>query len=182
MTPWLKIALFTNLVYWAVFVTLAVRRRPGVAAIVLGVMHMLLAGVVSVAPIRSFVDPDYPGFRIGVLQFEHRAATPVAASILLWALTCAFLLAGRARGRRPVRGEPAPRHPAVRNRRPHPVRRAPDDQRPAGRDPHGDPLRRRTGAQRVVVGTEGGAPDGFVAVLRSPAARRRQGHPKASNG
>ena len=98
MTPWLKIALVTNLVYWAVFVSLAVRRKPGAAAIVLGVMHMLLAGVVSVAPIRSFVDPAYPGFRVGVLHFEHRAATLPSALMLVWALASAFLLASRARG------------------------------------------------------------------------------------
>jgi hypothetical protein len=98
MTPWIKIALITNLVYWAVFVSLAIRRRPGAGAIVLGVMHMLLAGVVSVAPIRSFVDADYPGFRIGVLHFEHRGATLPATIILVWALSSAFLLASRARG------------------------------------------------------------------------------------
>ena len=98
MTPWLKIALVTNVVYWAVFVTLAVRRKPGAAAIVLGVMHMLLAGVVSVAPIRSFVDPEYPGFRMGLLHFEHRAATLPSALMLVSALASAFLLASRARG------------------------------------------------------------------------------------
>ena len=72
MTPWIAIALVTNLVYWAVFVTLAVRRRPGAGAVALGVMHMLLAAAFSVAPFRSFVDPAYPGFRLGMLHFEHR--------------------------------------------------------------------------------------------------------------
>ncbi len=98
MTPWLKIALVTNLLYWAVFVFLGVRQRPGAAAVVLGVMHMLLAGVVSVAPIRSFIDPAYPGFRVGLLHFEHRAATLPAAILFVWALSCAFLLAARAQG------------------------------------------------------------------------------------
>jgi hypothetical protein len=98
MTPWLKIALVTNLLYWAVFVFLAVRRRPGAAAVVLGVMHLLLAGVVSVAPIRSFIDPAYPGFRVGLLHFEHRAATLPATILFVRALSCAFLLAARARG------------------------------------------------------------------------------------
>ena len=88
----------TNLVFWTVFVCLLTRRRPGFAAAALGVMHMLLAGVVSVAPFRSFVDPAYPGFRMGLLHFEHRAATFPTLLLLVWALSAAFILASRARG------------------------------------------------------------------------------------
>jgi len=98
MTPWIAIALVTNLLYWAVFVTLAVRRRPGAAAVTLGVMHMLLAAAFSVAPFRSFVDPDYPGFRLGMLHLEHRAATLPTALLLAWALSAALILASRGRG------------------------------------------------------------------------------------
>ena len=98
MTPWLWIALVTSLIYWTVFVYLLARRRPGLAAAALGVMHMLLAGVVSVAPIRSFVDPAYPGFRMGLLHFEHRAATLPTLLLLVWALGAAFILASGARG------------------------------------------------------------------------------------
>jgi hypothetical protein len=98
MTPWLRIALVTNLIYWAVFLTLAVRRRPGASAVVLGVMHMLLAATFSVAPFRSFVDPGYPGFRMGMLHFEHRAATLPTALLLVWALSSALILASRGRG------------------------------------------------------------------------------------
>ena len=98
MTPWIAIALVTNLLYWAVFVTLAVRRRPGAAAVTLGVMHMLLAAAFSVAPFRSFVDPDYPGFRLGMLHFEHRAATLPTALLLAWALSAALILVSRGRG------------------------------------------------------------------------------------
>jgi hypothetical protein len=61
-------------------------------------MHMLLAGVMSVAPFRSFVDPAYPGFRLGLLHFEHRAATLPAALLFAWALSAAFILASRTRG------------------------------------------------------------------------------------
>jgi hypothetical protein len=98
MTPWLWIALVTNLIYWAVFVTVVLRRRPGTSAVVLGVMHMLIAGVFSVAPIRSFVDPDYPGFQLGRLHFEHRAATLPTLLLLVWGLSSALILASRARG------------------------------------------------------------------------------------
>jgi hypothetical protein len=99
MTPWIAIALVTNLVYWAVFLSLAVRNRPGVGAVILGVMHMLLAAAMSVAPFRSFLDPAYPGFGLGLLRFEHRAATLPTALLLAWALTSAFLLARGAQGR-----------------------------------------------------------------------------------
>jgi hypothetical protein len=98
MTPWIAIALVTNVVYWAVFVTLAVRRRPGAGAVTLGVMHMLLAAAFSVAPFRSFVDPGYPGFRLGMLHFEHGAATLPTALLLAWALFAALILASRGSG------------------------------------------------------------------------------------
>ena len=100
MTRWLAIALVTNLVYWAVFVYLARRHRPGAGAVTLGVMHMLLAGVLSVAPIRSFLDPDYPGFGVGLLHFEKRAATLPASLLFLWALASALILASGSRGRK----------------------------------------------------------------------------------
>ncbi len=98
MTLWIAFALGTNLVYWAFLVYLAARRRPGAAAVALGVMHMLLAAALSVAPFRSFVDPDYPGFRLGVLHFEKRAATLPTALLLAWALGSALILASRGRG------------------------------------------------------------------------------------
>jgi hypothetical protein len=100
MTPWLWIALVTNLVYGAVFVHLVRRHRPGKTAVTLGVMHMLLAGVLSVAPIRSFIDPDYPGFGVGLLHFEKRAATLPASLLFLWALGSALILASGSRGRK----------------------------------------------------------------------------------
>jgi hypothetical protein len=98
MSPWIAIALVTNLVYWTAFVYLSARRRPGPGAVTLGVMHMLLAAAMSVAPFRSLVDPAYPGFRLGLLEFEHRAATLPTLLLLLWALSAAFILASRARG------------------------------------------------------------------------------------
>lgn len=100
MTPWLWMALVTNLVYGAVFVYLVRRHRPGKTAVTLGAMHMLLAGVLSVAPIRSFIDPDYPGFGVGLLHFEKRAATLPASLLFLWALGSALILASGSRGRK----------------------------------------------------------------------------------
>ena len=99
MSPWLLIALLTNLVYWIAFVYLAYRNRPTVPAAALGVMHMLVTAALSVAPSRSFFDPDYPGFGLGILHFEKRAATLPTALLLLWALSSALILAARGRGK-----------------------------------------------------------------------------------
>ena len=99
MTPWIPIALVTNLAYLIVFTYLVIRFRPGIAATLLGVMHLLLAAAMSVAPFRSFLDPNYPGFRLGMLHFEKRAATLPTALLLAWALGSALILASRRRDR-----------------------------------------------------------------------------------
>ena len=91
MSGWIAIFLVTNVIYWAIFITLAVRHRPGAAAVGLGVMHMLLAAALSVAPFRSFLDSDYPGFVLGVLRFQKRGATLPVALLLLWALASAMM-------------------------------------------------------------------------------------------
>ena len=59
-----------------------------------------MRGAFSVAPFRSFLDPAYPGFRLGLLHFDNRAATLPTALLLIWSLTSAFLLASGARGPR----------------------------------------------------------------------------------
>jgi hypothetical protein len=99
MTLWLWIALISNLIYGTVFAILARRRRAGAAAIVVGVVHLLLAGVFSVAPIRSAIDPHYPGLAFGILRFEGRSAVLPAATVLIWALSCAFVAVGKGAGR-----------------------------------------------------------------------------------
>ncbi len=99
MTPWLWIALVSNLIYWSLFALLVVRHRPGAARAAVGVLHLLLAGVGSVAPIRSFIDPAYPGLGLGLLRFEGRDATLPATVLLVWALACAYLAAVKGTGR-----------------------------------------------------------------------------------
>ncbi len=99
MTPWLWIALVSNLTFWAVFVALLLRHRPGATRTVVGVLHLLLAAFFSVAPIRSLIDPAYPGLGFGVLRFEGRGATLPATLVLVWALACAYLAVTRGAGR-----------------------------------------------------------------------------------
>jgi|KBSSwiStaDraftv2_1062776.scaffolds.fasta_scaffold853796_2 hypothetical protein len=99
MAIWFRIAIVLNIIYWAVFLYLLSRRRWNIPALAVGILHMLFAAVVSVAPIRSLLDPDYPGYGLGVLHFEKRAVALPAAIILGWALTAAWVAVGKGRGR-----------------------------------------------------------------------------------
>lgn len=99
MTPWLWIAVVSNLIYWTVFAILVKRGRAGAAGIVVGLVHLLLAAIFSVAPIRSAIDPNYPGLAFGILRFEGRSAVIPAAVVLIWALACAYLAVGKGAGR-----------------------------------------------------------------------------------
>jgi hypothetical protein len=99
MAIWFQIALVLNVIYWAIFFYLLSRRRWNVAALAVGIFHMMFAAIVSVAPIRSLLDPDYIGYGLGVLQFEKRAVALPAALILGWALAAAWVAVGMGRGR-----------------------------------------------------------------------------------
>jgi len=99
MAIWFKIALVLNLVYWMVFFYLVSRRRWTGVGLAVGIFHMFFASLVSVAPIRSLLDPDYVGYGLGVLHFEKRAVAFPAAVILSWALASAWLAVGKGRGR-----------------------------------------------------------------------------------
>ena len=99
MAIWFQIALLLNVVYWVIFFYLLSRRRRDIPALAVGVFHMLFASVVSVAPIRSLIDPDYAGYGLGVLHFEKRAVALPAALILGWALAAAWVAVGKSRGR-----------------------------------------------------------------------------------
>jgi hypothetical protein len=99
MAIWFQIAIVLNVCYWVVFFYLLSRRRWNVPALTVGIFHMLFAGVVSVAPIRSLLDPDYAGYGLGVLQLEKRAVVLPATLILAWALASAWVAVGKGTGR-----------------------------------------------------------------------------------
>jgi hypothetical protein len=102
MTPWLWIALVANLVYWSAFAYLAKRhhaRPPRRAALAVGVLHMLFATPLVVAPIRSLLDPHYVGYQLGLVRFEGRAAFVPATLFLAWALASAWIAVTRRFGR-----------------------------------------------------------------------------------
>jgi hypothetical protein len=98
MAIWFQIVLALNVLYWAVFFYLLSRRHWNIPALAVGILHMLFAAVVSVAPIRSLLDPDYIGYGLGVIQFEKRAVALPAALILVWALAAAWIAVGKGTG------------------------------------------------------------------------------------
>ncbi|HVG28719.1 MAG TPA: hypothetical protein VM864_03270 [Pyrinomonadaceae bacterium] len=102
MAIWFQIAILSNLLYWSVFLySLATRRaRLTKGALAVGVLHMLFAALLSVAPSRSWLDPNYGDFGLGFLRFNGRAATLPATMLLAWSLASAWLAAAGARGRR----------------------------------------------------------------------------------
>jgi hypothetical protein len=99
MAIWFKIAIPLNILYWAIFFYLLSRRRWSWSALMVGLFHMLFAGVCSVAPIRSLIDPNYIGFGVGVIQFAGSSAALPAALILSWALFAAWVAVGKGSGR-----------------------------------------------------------------------------------
>jgi hypothetical protein len=99
MTLWLWIALVANLVYWSGFAYLAKRHRARGAALAVGVLHMLFATPLVVAPIRSLIDPHYVGYQLGLVRFEGRSAFVPATLFLAWALASAWIAVTRRFGR-----------------------------------------------------------------------------------
>ena len=99
MTPWLWIALLSNTIYWTFFALLLKRKRWTKSGLLVGIVHLLVAAIFSVAPFRSALDPAYPGFQFGLLHFEGTATVLPAATLLISALTCAYLAITKQSGR-----------------------------------------------------------------------------------
>ena len=99
MAIWFKIAIALNLIYWTIFFVLLARRRWTVAGLMIGIFHMLFAATVSVAPIRSTLDPQYTNFGVGFIQFHGQAAALPSALLLCWALFAAWVAVGTGKGR-----------------------------------------------------------------------------------
>jgi hypothetical protein len=99
MAIWFWLALVANISVWSVFFYLVSRRRWNVAALTVGLLHMLFSVILSVAPFRSFLDPNYPGLGLGFLRFEGMAATLPATLIFSWAVAAAFIAVAKGKGR-----------------------------------------------------------------------------------
>jgi hypothetical protein len=99
MAIWFWLAIAANIIVWSIFFVLLARRRWSWASLPVGVLHLLFAAVVSVAPFRSFLDPNYPGLGLGFLRFEGIAVTLPATLIYCWAVAAAWTAVGKGRGR-----------------------------------------------------------------------------------
>lgn len=99
MSIWLWILLASNIVYWSIFLHLLTHRRWDVLAFTFGVLHMLFASLIANAPFRSFFDPDYVGYQLGLVRFEGRWGTLPAAVFLAWALSSAWIAVAQGKGR-----------------------------------------------------------------------------------
>lgn len=99
MAIWFWLALASNITVWSIFFLMLSRRRWDMTALTVGILHMLFAILVSVAPFRSFLDSDYPGLGLGFLRFEKTMATLPATLIFCWAVAAALVAVGKERGR-----------------------------------------------------------------------------------
>lgn len=99
MAIWFWLAIASNAVVWSIFIYQLSLRRWNVAALTVGIFHMLFSVVLSVAPFRSFLDPNYPGLGLGFLRFDGMAATLPAILIFSWAVASAFISVAKGRAR-----------------------------------------------------------------------------------
>lgn len=99
MSTWLWVFLTSNIVYWSIFFYLLTRRRWDAPALTVGVLHMLFASLIAAAPIRSFFDPNYLGYQLGLIRFEGQWAVLPATLFLAWALSSAWIAVAHGRGR-----------------------------------------------------------------------------------
>jgi hypothetical protein len=99
MAIWFWLALVLNVAVWTTYFYRLSRRKWTFAALIVGTLHMLFSVILSVAPFRSFLEPNYPGLGLGFFRFEGMAATLPAALIFGWAVSAAWLAVGKGRGR-----------------------------------------------------------------------------------
>ena len=91
MSIWLWVIAISLTVYWSIFSYLLTRRRWDSSALLVGILNMLFASMFVAAPIRSFFDPAYMGFAVGLVRFEGAWATLPSAVFLSWALAAAWI-------------------------------------------------------------------------------------------
>ena len=95
---WLGLTVFAS----AVAVTLISARRGswGAAALLVAILNLLIAGMNSSAPFRGLLDPDYVGYRFGMIV--ARDPVPVfamAGAVLIAASVAAIVAASNRFGR-----------------------------------------------------------------------------------
>lgn len=97
---WGLFALAVSAVLFAVWVGLAVRRRPSPVALVTSFACLLAASLNSAAPLRGAIDPNYMGYVFGLVAADKGlAVTALAGSIFVGGLVAAYVALTRRRGR-----------------------------------------------------------------------------------
>ena len=97
---WTWTFLVSNAVYWGIFFYLLSRRRGDAAALMVGILHMMLAAALSVAPFRSFVEPEHVAYhRIGLIHLEGQWVALATGLLLAWVLAAAYVTVAKGRGR-----------------------------------------------------------------------------------
>ncbi|MEZ5460687.1 hypothetical protein [Dokdonella sp.] len=97
MTNWLHIALTAGLVYAGLLCYFAAKRQWTWAALGVALANFLYVLLNLAAPFRGLLDPDYAGYKMGMLQIAPGAwVTVVSGGIVVAALAAAcFALLGR---------------------------------------------------------------------------------------
>jgi hypothetical protein len=99
MAIWSWLGLTLNVVVWSTFFYLLTRRQWSLGALLVGILHMLFAAVVSIAPFRSLLDPHYAGLGLGFFSLNGVKASLLATLIFGWSIAAAWLAVGKGRGR-----------------------------------------------------------------------------------
>jgi len=100
MTVWLAGGIALSVAFWIAFVLLRRRFEASPSQALAAAVQVGPAGLLSVAPWRSVLDPTYIGYSLGVLRFPGRTASLPATLVLLSLLVSAWILL-RFRGGRP---------------------------------------------------------------------------------
>jgi len=100
MTVWLAAGIVLSVAFWIAFAVLKRRFEASPSQALAAAVQVGPAGLLSVAPWRSLLDPNYIGYSLGLLHFPGRSASLPATLILASLLVSAWILL-RFRGGRP---------------------------------------------------------------------------------
>ena len=75
----------------------AFRTRPGPIGLLVGLVHMALAGLMVREPLHAMFDPPYEQFAMGLISVSGSSAIPAAAAIFATAAVGAFSALHRSR-------------------------------------------------------------------------------------
>lgn len=96
---WFAFALMVSFAAIVGTVLVAWRRKAPSAAIATALPLLVVAGLNAAAPIRGFVDPNYVGYRFGMVEARIGFEVTIAAgSIFLLSLVAAYVAVSRPRG------------------------------------------------------------------------------------